>query len=651
MNVGNYTQSINQAIPATQGFTTAARTAGMALKLMLGPVGLIIAAVGSMVAYFKRSEEGQNTWAAALKVGEVILNNFLDVVGSVGEFLVNAFLKPKQTLEQFTGWIKSVGDFFSNTFGNVIGGSIDVFVAWIQKAFAKVGVAWEKVKDVFVDNADGINEAQSKVNEKNAEIEAGQERVKKGVENLKDAALDTYESARKAVADFNSETQKEIALTIELQKQKAALDKLNREYLIADAKAQREIAELREVAAQKEEVDAETRMSALNRALELQDEIMSRELNMARQRAEIHKQEIAMSESTKEDLDEQARLQAEIINIETRNAGKRRRFQSERVTALREISKEQIQVLNREIEAWQQTNQTKIEQDKKLTEELIKNEDNRLQTLRDKQNEALRMQFESELITQAEYNEKKLANDEAYLTQKQELETSFKAQELERAQMEHEAQMEIAQGNMFAELELERQGLEMKYEQELETAKKIGADTTIIDEKFAKARKQISQSEQDAKLMLAQGFTQNLATIFGEQTKLGKAAAVASTTIETYKSAQSAFAALAPIPIVGPALGGVAAGAAIAAGIANVRKILAVNPSGGGSTPSPTSVSTPNVSTSQTGATSTQVDTEIGRGIVSRNDSERQKSEAVLVVDDVTNAQRSNELKENVSTL
>jgi hypothetical protein len=53
----------------------------------------------------------------------------------------------------------------------------------------------------------------------------------------------------------------------------------------------------------------------------------------------------------------------------------------------------------------------------------------------------------------------------------------------------------------------------------------------------------------------------------------GKAAAIAQTTINTFMSATSAYAALASIPIIGPALGIAAAAAAVAAGMNNVAQI------------------------------------------------------------------------------
>lgn len=99
------------------------------------------------------------------------------------------------------------------------------------------------------------------------------------------------------------------------------------------------------------------------------------------------------------------------------------------------------------------------------------------------------------------------------------------------------------------------------------------------DEELAATKKKINE---DA---LAQGAqTLGVASeLLGKQTDAGKAAAIAEATINTYKAATSAYSALAGIPIVGPALGGVAAGVAVAAGIANVKKIIAVKTPGSGS--------------------------------------------------------------------
>ena len=73
------------------------------------------------------------------------------------------------------------------------------------------------------------------------------------------------------------------------------------------------------------------------------------------------------------------------------------------------------------------------------------------------------------------------------------------------------------------------------------------------------------------------------ASLLGEETAAGKAAAIASTTVNTYSSATKAYDSMAGIPVVGPALGAVAAGLAIASGLKNVQEIMKVKtPDGGG---------------------------------------------------------------------
>jgi hypothetical protein len=68
-----------------------------------------------------------------------------------------------------------------------------------------------------------------------------------------------------------------------------------------------------------------------------------------------------------------------------------------------------------------------------------------------------------------------------------------------------------------------------------------------------------------------------------KQFEIGKAAARAQTVMSTYEGAQKAYTALAGIPIVGPALGIAAAGAAIAAGGIRLQAINSTSIGGGAS--------------------------------------------------------------------
>lgn len=106
-----------------------------------------------------------------------------------------------------------------------------------------------------------------------------------------------------------------------------------------------------------------------------------------------------------------------------------------------------------------------------------------------------------------------------------------------------------------------------------------------LNQEQSEKERELDKLTANAKVDVAQQTFANLKSIFGENSKVGKAAAIAETVINTYKSATAAYASMSGIPLVGPALGAIAAGAAVAAGIANVKKIKQTGDpvSGGGS--------------------------------------------------------------------
>lgn len=116
-------------------------------------------------------------------------------------------------------------------------------------------------------------------------------------------------------------------------------------------------------------------------------------------------------------------------------------------------------------------------------------------------------------------------------------------------------------------------------EQVNEFAKK---ETERIREE-AEKQKAIREAVKENSLSIASSMLGSLSSIIGEETAVGKAAAVAQTTIDTYQSATAAYKSMVGIPIVGPGLAIAAATAAALAGAANVKKILAVKTDGSGS--------------------------------------------------------------------
>lgn len=613
--------ALGSFVPGVGQASNAARTFGTILKVALGPIGLIIAAIAALTAYFKRSEEGQDSFNKVIKVFQVVLNNVLDVIGKVGEALFKAVENPKQAWQDFKDLIKGIGEFFKDTFGNVIGGSIQIFVGFLQKAFANIGLAWQKLKGIFVDNSEKINKAQAKIDEFNKKIQDGQDRVKEGAENLGNGIKNTFNKAKKALQGFISEQQKEIDIAKRLANQQAALDRQIRKNIISESKDRAEIAKLRVDAVDKENKTNKERLDALNKAVKLEEKILERNIDIAKQKAYIKAEQNKLSASTKEDLNEEANLRAEIFRLEQSSFQTRKRLESERITALKEVARESVKQLEIDLELYKQNNKYKLED---------------LQETFNREKAILDKQLEKKLILENDYNLKLAQLKDEYADLERD-------RELERIQTDYENNLILAEENIFATLELERQGLELKRQQEIEAAEKIGADVNLINDKYSKAAIEIKRAEEEAKLSLASEFAGNIATILGEQTALGKLAAVAQTSVDTYRSATGAFTSFVSPPVAGPAsvpLGYAAAGAAIASGLANVKKILSVksglpgeSSGGGGTSVSPGSATTtPAVTT---------VNPEIGKGIISRDITDiskevSQEHQKILVVDEVT---------------
>lgn len=148
-------------------------------------------------------------------------------------------------------------------------------------------------------------------------------------------------------------------------------------------------------------------------------------------------------------------------------------------------------------------------------------------------------------------------------------------------------ELEIQEQKALAEFEL----LGATEEQKAELAAQFSKKRQDLAKEEADYNEELTKQTQEANL---QAYSQGLgaiAKLVGENTAFGKAAAIAATTIDTYVGAQKAYTSqLIPGDPTSPVRAAIAAGVAVANGIANVRAILKTEAPGGGasggSTPS-----------------------------------------------------------------
>ena len=174
-----------------------------------------------------------------------------------------------------------------------------------------------------------------------------------------------------------------------------------------------------------------------------------------------------------------------------------------------------------------------------------------------------REDLENQYNAQVEYNNNLLSLTQGRIEQENALLNQQLMNEQLTAEQRAEIQRNLAENNMaLSDAQLANEQANTQAYQNLQ-----------------KARQQALQGT----LSVASNIAGSMANIWGEESKVGKGFATAQALIDTYSAANSAYSAMAGIPIVGPALGAAAAAAAIVAGIANVKKIWEVDETSGAS--------------------------------------------------------------------
>lgn len=603
----------------TQGIMGATKAS---IAFIATPIGAVIAAVGvvlgAIIGYLKSTQKGIDAVTAVTRPLSAVFQALIGILQQVGEFLFKAFSNPKKTITEVYDFVKDKVIKVFEGYWKILSG-----IATLDFAKAKEGLS--DINDVAVEginamkNAAGaigdtfeeaykkgqrIDELQKQFEQKEIDIlayRAQQEIQLKKLENIQKNQLLSAEERNKAIEDGEKISKDLLAreneildIQIEQLKIKQSLNDTSREeekqlqeliaqrikneaiVLDVEKKALGDKKQLATEAANAAKQAAAERKAAAEK--EFDDSIKRQQLEL-----QIYLESQGIKKRTMaEELKLAEEASAKLIDIERQKLEKKKIteeefklfvIQSEKDLALKraEIASENLDI---ELEAFKKNHEAKLEAGAFFSEEAYRLEQERLAAILAQEQSYWDQKLELGVINQTEYNaaidalneENRLALEEARL-EREEAEKEKQAVDLENKRA---AQIE----NLEYDLEFQLAELEAKRQQEIEAAEKTGADLALINEKYAKMRKDIEATVQENKLDLASQTAGNLATLVGKETALGKAAAIAQTTIETYKAAVSAYSAMSAIPVVGPVLGAVAAGAAVALGLANVKKIV-----------------------------------------------------------------------------
>jgi len=139
---------------------------------------------------------------------------------------------------------------------------------------------------------------------------------------------------------------------------------LERTFLVERAKLEASIANLRANAADKEKYTAEERVKFLQEAIDKESQILDTNQKIVNEKFQLKKIQNSLSDSTTEDLMEQAVLEADMFNVQTENDKKRMALTAQLVTAQREMNAE----VKGQGEASEEANET----DSKAQEEILR---------------------------------------------------------------------------------------------------------------------------------------------------------------------------------------------------------------------------------------------------------------------------------------
>jgi hypothetical protein len=543
--LGMVGRGINQMKVAFTSFNTA-------LKASI--IGLIVAALGGLVAAFSQNESAmkklqpifiafEKILGGIFRAMEPLLDIFIEMVMAVLPPLTKGIGVFYSVLFGLFTLIKDVGVGVGKTLKGIFTFDWDSITEGVTQIAGSIGNAVKAGDQAYARFTAGTKEVTKTEKANQAERQKNNEEAAKKAEELRKAQLEALK------ADLDAK------ITLETNSENTSREKLKK---LLDARYQAEIADKKLSDAQKLVLQAEY-AKKLEEAINADEEKKKkkREADLDAQiQLEVDKANTSR-QKLKEILDK--RMTEELSNAELTEAQKeviRAKYAKQLEDALKadeeKRKKDRLDALQIELDQNKNNATALVETYAKLQQELTN------QTLYSEQERATLRKTYSDAILSA-------------------LDTSFQAEtsKTEEKYDEFKRFDEQYYTDLRNNYTANEQALKAAFEKGAITQDEYTKRIT----QSSKARRELDKAEKASaveKTKLIGDALGQLSNIVGQDTIAGKAFAIAKATIDTYQSAVAAYKSLAGIPIIGPALGAIAAAAAVASGIATVKKIVAV---------------------------------------------------------------------------
>ena len=316
-NIGNYTESVKTAFRETQFFGVSIQGLETAfnqtravlissikslgafrLALLATGVGAFVVVLGSLVAFFTRTQKGID-----------IVNQKLKGLSAVVSVIIDRFA--------------AAGEALSNISFSDLGDSILSFVNGIGQTLLTF---FTSLKDLIV----GVITLDSD------QIEKGSNSFKALVDQIATNTKDTLNGISEDVAAVTEQIAKTNELAQQIERERQALRDRRIKFITQEAQLNRKIEEERERFARSANQDQQ----ALANVIELINIRTAKQISLKQQELALLDREQALSSNLAEDDEKRAQLAAEIIELRARAAAERREALGQ-ITQLEKTAREQ----------------------------------------------------------------------------------------------------------------------------------------------------------------------------------------------------------------------------------------------------------------------------------------------------------------------
>lgn len=358
-NVGNYTGAINESVQAsglfsreigilrsvqaslapllgesakkTSLFSKAMRLGGIAVRFMLGPIGLLLAAGTALFAFFTKTQRGADILSKVMAGLGAVFNVVVDRVSDFGEFLFDVFTKPKEAFTSFKDTLERGFNFLQKSVW-------DPFIAFSENAILGIIKGFKTAaaasKEFFGSDA---TELRAEIADINKRIEENNATILNGAKLIAGVLVEI----KNGIAQVTDEMSEELKTAIKLDNRLQRLRDAETAFIVTRSRLRKE-SELARLAAEDESKTNEERVKQLEISLQKEAEILAQELAFAKERADILTKQEALGKSfTDDEIKAKNEALATVEQLITANAKKQRTIVTRLNSFKRKVEKEE----------------------------------------------------------------------------------------------------------------------------------------------------------------------------------------------------------------------------------------------------------------------------------------------------------------------